>query len=83
MHSNNTFNILCIANILNIVRKIVDEKSRENITTKVNNNKRKKSIKTTSNMQKIMQRNNVSSYYQLSVCEIEKAQIQTQNNNST
>jgi len=63
MHSNNAFNILCIANVLNIARKIIDEKSRKNITTKVNNNKRKKVFKTTFNVQKIIQRDNASSYY--------------------
>jgi len=63
MHSSNTFNVLCIANVLNTTRKIVDEKLRKDITTKVNNNKRKKSIKTTFNVQKIMQRDNALSYY--------------------
>jgi len=63
MYSNNAFNVLCIANMLNTIRKTISEKSRENITTKVNSNKRKKSIKTTFDIQKIMQRDNVSSYY--------------------
>jgi len=76
MYSNNIFNVLCIANVLNTTRKTTSEKSRENITTKVNNNERKKSIKITFNMQKLMQRDNASSYYQLNICEIEKAQIQ-------
>jgi len=67
--------MLCIANVLNIARKTIGEKSRKDIITKVNNNERKKLIKTTFNMQKIMQRDNVSSYYQLNICEIEKAQI--------
>jgi len=30
-----------------------------------------------------MQKDNVLNYYQLSVCEIEKAQIQIRNDNST
>ena len=41
MHSNNTFNMLCIANVLNIARKTTSEKSQKTITTKVNNNKKK------------------------------------------
>jgi len=63
MYLNNIFNILCIANVLNIARKTTSEKSQENIIAKVNNNKKKKSIKTTFDMQKIMQRDNASSYY--------------------
>jgi len=63
MYSNNIFNILRVAKMLNLVRKIVNEILRENITTKVNRSEKKKSIKTTSNMQKIMQKDNISSYY--------------------
>jgi len=63
MYSSNTFNILCIANVLNIACKTTNEKSRKNIIAKVNNNERKKSIKIVFDIQKIMQRNNVSSYY--------------------
>jgi len=83
MHSNNVFNMLRIAKMLNLARKIVDEISRENIVTKVNCSERKKSIKIIFDIQKIMQRDNASNYYQLSVCEIEKAQIQIRNDNST
>jgi len=63
MYLSNAFNVLCIANVLNTVRKITSEKSRKNIITKVNNNERKKSIKTIFDMQKIMQRDNISKYY--------------------
>jgi len=63
MYLNNTFNILCIANVLNIACKTTNKKLRKNITTKVNNSKKKKLIKATSSIQKIMQRNNISSYY--------------------
>jgi len=63
MHSSNTFNILCVAKILNLARKITSETLRKNITTKVNCNKRKKSIKIAFDMQKIMQRNNILRYY--------------------
>jgi len=41
MHLNNAFNMLRIAKILNLARKIVDETLRENIITKVNCNKKK------------------------------------------
>ncbi len=63
MYLNNAFNILYIANILNLVCKIEDKKLRKNIATQIDYNKEKKSIKTTSNMQKIIQRNNMLSYY--------------------
>ena len=63
MHSDNVFNILCITNILNLACKTEDRKLRENITTQINYNKEKKSIKITSSMQKIMQKNNILSYY--------------------
>jgi len=75
IYSSNAFNILCVAKILNLARKTIDETLRENIATKINCNKRKKSIKIVFDMQKIIQRDNILSYYQLSVCEIEKAQI--------
>jgi len=54
MHSNNIFNVLRIAKMLNLARKIVGETSRKNIIAKVNRNKRKKSIKIIFDMQKIM-----------------------------
>ncbi len=54
MHSNNAFNILRIANILNLVRKIEDKKLRKNIIAQVDRNKEKKSIKIAFNMQKIV-----------------------------
>jgi len=60
---SNIFDILRVAKILNLARKIIDEILRENITTKVDRNERKKLIKITFNMQKIMQKDNVSSYY--------------------
>ncbi len=63
MHLSNAFNILRIANIFNLVYKTKDKKLRKNIIAQVNRNKEKKSIKIASNMQKIMQRNNVLSYY--------------------
>jgi len=63
MHSNNAFNVLNIAKILNLARKTIDKTSRENITTKIDRNKKKKSIKTTFNVQKIIQRDNALSYY--------------------
>ena len=63
IYSNNTFNILYIANILNLVCKIEDKKLQKNIATQINCSKEKKSIKITSNIQKIMQKDNVSSYY--------------------
>jgi len=55
--------MLRVVKMLNLARKTADEILRENITTKVNRNKKKKSIKTTFNMQKIIQRDNISSYY--------------------
>jgi len=63
MYSNNKFNVLCIANVLNTTRKTTSKKLRENIIAKVNNNERKKSIKTTFNVQKIMQKDNILSYH--------------------
>ncbi len=63
MHLNNAFNVLRIANILNLARKTRGEKLRKNIITQVDRNKEKKSIKITFSVQKIMQRNNVLSYY--------------------
>jgi len=50
MHSNNVFNVLRIANILNLARKIKGKKLRKNIATQVNYNEKKKSIKIISNM---------------------------------
>ncbi len=50
MYSNNTFNMLYIANILNLAYKTIDKRLQKNITTQVNYNKEKKSIKTTSNI---------------------------------
>ena len=72
MYSNNIFYMLRIANILNLVRKIVDKELRKNIATQVNCNKEKKLIKTISNMQKIMQKDNILNYYQLSIYNIEE-----------
>ncbi len=63
MYLNNVFNVLRIANILNLARKIEDEKLRKNIVAQVNRNEEKKSIKIAFNVQKIMQRDNVLSYY--------------------
>ncbi len=63
MYSSNAFNVLRIANILNLVRKTKDEKLRKNIVAQVNYNEEKKSIKIASNVQKIMQRDNALSYY--------------------
>jgi len=65
--------MLRIAKMLNLARKITNKILRKNIATKVDCSKRKKTIKTIFNMQKIMQKNNVLSYYQLSVCEIKEA----------
>jgi len=55
--------VLRIANIINLVCKTRDKKLRKNITTQVNCNKKKKSIKIVSNIQKIMQRDNILNYY--------------------
>ncbi len=55
--------MLRIANILNLVRKTRDKKLRKNIIAQVDYNKEKKSIKIAFSVQKIMQRNNVLSYY--------------------
>jgi len=63
MYSNNVFNMLRVAKMLNLARKIADETLRENIIAKVDRNKRKKSIKIVFDVQKIMQRDNVLSYY--------------------
>ncbi len=63
MYLNNVFNVLRIANILDLARKIEDEKLRKNIVAQVNRNEEKKSIKIAFNVQKIMQRDNVLSYY--------------------
>jgi len=49
--------------MLNLAYKTVDKKLQKNITTQVNCNKEKKSIKIASNMQKIMQKNNILNYY--------------------
>ncbi len=46
--------MLYIANIFNLACKIVSKKLRKNITTQINCNKEKKSIKIAFNMQKIM-----------------------------
>ncbi len=54
MYLNNAFNILRIANIFNLVRKIEDKKLRKNIIAQVNYNEEKKSIKIASSVQKIM-----------------------------
>jgi len=63
MHSNNAFNILRVAKMLNLACKIASKILRKDITTKVNCNKRKKSIKIIFDVQKIMQRDNILSYY--------------------
>jgi len=63
MHLNNAFNVLRVAKMLNLACKIVDEILRKDIIAKVDRNKRKKSIKIAFNVQKIMQRDNASSYY--------------------
>jgi len=55
--------MLRIAKMLNLARKTIDKTLRKNIIAKVNCNKKKKSIKTTFDMQKIIQRDNASSYY--------------------
>ncbi len=55
--------MLHIANILNLARKIIDKKLQKNIITQVDCNKKKKSIKIAFNIQKIMQKNNILSYY--------------------
>jgi len=41
MHLNNAFNILRIANILNLAYKTIDKKSRKSIIAKVNYNEKK------------------------------------------
>ncbi len=51
---NNIFNILYIANILNLVCKIADKKLQKNIAIQINYNKEKKLIKIVSNIQKII-----------------------------
>ncbi len=45
-----------IANILNLACKIADKKLQNNIIAQINCNKEKKSIKTISNIQKIIQK---------------------------
>jgi len=45
IYLSNIFNILRIANILNLAYKIEDKKLRKNIITQVNYNKEKKLIK--------------------------------------
>jgi len=54
IYSNNTFNILYIANILNLVCKIESKKLQKNIATQINYNKKKKSIKIVSNVYKVI-----------------------------
>ncbi len=63
IYLSNIFNVLRIANIFNLVRKTRDKKLQKNITTQVNCNKEKKSIKIASSIQKIMQKDNVLNYY--------------------
>ena len=74
MHLSNAFIVLRIANMLKSTYKITSKKTRENITTQDNrNDKAKKNIKknanktisniTTFRVQKIMQRDNASSYH--------------------
>lgn len=53
---------MCIINIFNLTCKIAIEKLQKNIIAKINYNK-KKSIKTIFNIQKIMQKNNILTYY--------------------
>ncbi len=52
-----------ITNILNLVFKIIDKKLQENIVAQVNYSKKKKLIKIVSNIQKIIQKDNILSYY--------------------
>jgi len=54
IYLSNTFNILRIANIFNLVRKIEDKKLQKNIAIQINCNKEKKSIKIASSIQKII-----------------------------
>jgi len=54
---------LRITNILNLVFKIIDKKLQENIVAQVNYSKKKKLIKIVSNIQKIIQKDNILSYY--------------------
>jgi len=63
MYSNNVFNILRVAKMLNLARKIADETLRKDIIAKVDLNKKKKSIKIAFDIQKIIQKDNVLSYY--------------------
>jgi len=63
IYSNNIFNILYIANMLNLACKIVGKKLQKNIIAQINCSKEKKLIKIASNIQKIMQKNNILSYY--------------------
>ncbi len=55
--------MLRIANMFNLVRKIANKKLRESIIAKINYSEKKKSIKIAFDMQKIMQRDNILSYY--------------------
>jgi len=55
--------MLRIANILNLAYKTIDKKSRKSKIAKVNYNEKKQSIKITFDIQKIIQRDNVLSYY--------------------
>jgi len=82
IYPNNIFNILRIANMLNLVCKTENRKLQKNITIQINCSREKKSIKTVSSIQKIIQRDNILNYYQLNICNIEKAQIQIQNSSS-
>ncbi len=63
MYLSNIFNILYIANILNLVYKIASKKLQKNIIAQINCNKENKSIKIAFNIQKIMQKDNILSYY--------------------
>jgi len=55
--------VLRIANILNLIRKIEGEKLRKDMTTQVDYNEKKNSIKIAFDVQKVMQRDNALSYY--------------------
>ena len=49
--------------MLNLVCKTENKKLQKNIATQIDCSKEKKSIKTVSNMQKIIQKDNILSYY--------------------
>ena len=49
--------------MLNLACKIVGKKLQKNIIAQINCSKEKKLIKIASNIQKIMQKNNILSYY--------------------